>query len=82
MVAGQGRVRRGPSAAAGDRQGGDRRLETGSRHGGGGGGGGGVSTAAKAGGGVLTWVEVDAVGHMVPLNNGAAGFFAISTLTG
>jgi len=25
-------------------------------------------------------VEVEAAGHMVPLNNGAAGFWAIDTL--
>ena len=30
--------------------------------------------------GPLTWVEVEAAGHMVPLNNGAAGFWAIDTL--
>eukprot|EP01052_Picozoa_sp_SAG31_P014633 SAG31_NODE_917_length_11033_cov_3.285897_3_plen_72_part_00 len=35
----------------------------------------------ESSGGKLTWVEVDAAGHMVPLNNGAAGYFAISTLT-
>merc|ERR1711957_439805 len=31
-------------------------------------------------GGNLTWIEVDAAGHMVPLNQGAAGYWAIDTL--
>lgn len=49
---------------------------------------GGADTGAwkqvvdKTSGGVLTWVEVEAAGHMVPLNNGAAGYFAIRTLVG
>jgi len=42
----------------------------------------GVDTGSWKKLGPLTWIEVEAAGHMVPLNNGAAGYFAIETLLG
>ena len=41
---------------------------------------GGTQTGSFKRVGGLTWVEVEAAGHMVPLNNGAAGFWAIDSL--
>jgi len=39
----------------------------------------GGSSKMQSGGG-LTWIQVEGSGHMVPLNDGAAAFFAIDTL--
>ena len=36
--------------------------------------------SADGGGGVLTWVQVQGAGHMVPMDNGAAAHFALDSL--
>jgi len=42
---------------------------------------GGVDNGAIKSSGGLTWIQIEGAGHMVPINNPAAAFFAISTLT-
>lgn len=42
---------------------------------------GGVTTGKVKSAAGLTWVQVEAAGHMVPINNPAAASFAINTLT-
>jgi len=41
---------------------------------------GGAAVGKMRRGGNLTWLEVEAAGHMVPLNQGAAAYWAIDTL--